>query len=257
MVSIWLWTAVAHAAAEPNFIEAQTTVGDRVLSFLGLFVLGAVAVLSCHALGSQRALGWAPLLMTWLFFVALGVSQLGPLVDDIWKWIGLPHTLAYGWGTWLAWTLCVGALVGTLWVRFSTASLANIVYLAAVVPLLVASRFEDQLAKGSYKIAELRIEHLTEALDLNDEQQKRIEEIFAKLKNLPRPERKGSRGKWEDRRRMMRNQFQEVTEEIEAVLTPEQQEKFGELRMQRRRPFDGRPGPPPFKRPRRDKDNNR
>jgi len=118
-------------------------------------------------------------------------------------------------------------------------------------------RFEDQLAKGSHKIAESRIEHLTEALDLNDEQQKRIEEIYAKLKNLPRPERKGSRAKWEDRRRMMRNQFQEMTEEIEAVLTPEQKAKFGELRMQRRRPFDGPPGPPPFKRPRRDKHNNR
>jgi len=118
-------------------------------------------------------------------------------------------------------------------------------------------RFEDQIAKGSHKIAESRIERLTEALDLNDEQQKRIGEIFAKLKNLPRPERKGSRGKWEDRRRMMRNQFQKVNEEIEAVLTPEQKEKFGELRMQRRRPFDGPPGPPQFKRRSRGRHNNR
>lgn len=118
-------------------------------------------------------------------------------------------------------------------------------------------RFEGQIVKGSYKIAESRIEHLTEALDLNNEQQKRIEEIFAKSKNLPRPERKGSRGEWEERRRMMRNQFQKMNEEIEAVLTPEQKEKFGELRLQRRRPFDGPPGPPPFKRPRRGKHNNR
>jgi len=106
-------------------------------------------------------------------------------------------------------------------------------------------RFEEQIVKGSHKIAESRIERLTEALDLNDEQQKRIQEI----KKLPRPERKGSRGNWEDRRKMLRNQFQEMHEEIEAVLTPEQKEKFGELRMQRRRPFDGPPGPPPFKRP--------
>ena len=110
-------------------------------------------------------------------------------------------------------------------------------------------RFEEQIVKGSHKIAESRIERLTEALDLNDEQQKRIEEILAKFKKLPRPERIGSRGHWEDRRKMMRNQFQEMHEEIEAVLTPEQKEKFGELRMQRRRPFDGPPGPPPFKRP--------
>ena len=110
-------------------------------------------------------------------------------------------------------------------------------------------RFEEQIVKGSHKIAESRIERLTEALDLNDEQQKRIQEILAKFKNLPRPERKGSRGNWEDRRKMLRNQFQEMHEEIEAVLTPEQKEKFGELRMQRRRPFDGPPGPPPFKRP--------
>ncbi|MCH7753963.1 hypothetical protein IH970_02405 [candidate division KSB1 bacterium] len=110
-------------------------------------------------------------------------------------------------------------------------------------------RFEEQIVKGSHKIAESRIERLTEALDLNDDQQKRIEEILAKFKKLPRPERIGSRGNWEDRRKMMRNQFQEMHEEIEAVLTPEQKEKFGELRMQRRRPFDGPPGPPPFKRP--------
>jgi len=110
-------------------------------------------------------------------------------------------------------------------------------------------RFEEQIVKGSHKIAESRIERLTEALDLNDEQQKRIEEILAKFKKLPRPERIGSRGNWEDRRKMMRNQFQEMHEEIEAVLTPEQKEKLGELRMQRRRPFDGLPGPPPFKRP--------
>jgi len=118
-------------------------------------------------------------------------------------------------------------------------------------------RFEDQIAKGSHKIAESRIERLTQVLDLNDEQQKRIEEIFAKFKNLPRLERKSPRGKWEDRRRMMRNQFQEIHEEIETILTPQQKEKYGELRMQRRRPFDGTPGPPPFKRPRRDKHNNR
>jgi len=110
-------------------------------------------------------------------------------------------------------------------------------------------RFEEQIVKGSHKIAESRIERLTEALDLNDEQQKQIEEIFSKFRNLPRPERKGSRGKWEERRQMMRNQFQEMHEEIEAVLTPEQKEKFGKLRRQRRRPFDAPPGPPPFKRP--------
>ncbi len=110
-------------------------------------------------------------------------------------------------------------------------------------------RFEEQIVKGSHKIAESRIERLTEALDLNDEQQKRIEEIFAEFKNPPRPARKGSRGNWEDRREMMQNHFQEMHEEIEAVLTPEQKEMFGELRMQRRRRFDGPPGPPPFKRP--------
>ncbi|MCH8981383.1 hypothetical protein IH922_05130, partial [candidate division KSB1 bacterium] len=104
-------------------------------------------------------------------------------------------------------------------------------------------RFEEQIVKGSHKIAESRIERLTEALDLNDDQQKRIEEILAKFKKLPRPERKGSRGNWEDRRKMMRNQFQELHEEIEAVLTPEQKEKFGELRRHRSRLFDGRPGP--------------
>ncbi|TDI85776.1 MAG: hypothetical protein E2O79_01130 [Caldithrix sp.] len=110
-------------------------------------------------------------------------------------------------------------------------------------------RFEEQIVKGSHKIAESRIGRLTEALDLNDDQQKRIEEIMAEFKNQPRSERKGARGNWQDRRKMVRNQFQKMHEEIEAVLTPEQKEKFGELRMQRRRPFDAPPGPPPFGRP--------
>ena len=107
-------------------------------------------------------------------------------------------------------------------------------------------RFEEQIVKGSHKIAESRIEHLSQVLDLTDEQQKRIKEIF--VKHLPRPERKGSRGEWEERRRMHMNRLQEMHEEIAALLTPEQKEKFGESRMQMR-PFGGPPGPRPFKRP--------
>ena len=115
-------------------------------------------------------------------------------------------------------------------------------------------RFEEQIIKGSHKIAESRIGRLTEVLDLNDEQQKSIKEILAKFKHLPRPERMGSRGEWEEQRRMHMNRLQEMHGEIAAVLTPEQKEKFGELKGGRmRRPFDGRPGPPLFKRQRRDR----
>ncbi len=114
-------------------------------------------------------------------------------------------------------------------------------------------RFEELLVKGSHKIAESRIERLTEDLDLNKEQQKQIEEILARFKPLPRPERKDFREEWKGRRRMQKNRFEEIHGEIEAVLTTEQKEKYRRLRMGMRRPFSGPPGQPPFKRQRRDR----
>lgn len=112
-------------------------------------------------------------------------------------------------------------------------------------------RFEEHIVKGSHKIAESRIEHLTEALDLNEEQQNRIEEIFSKFTDRPRHRPRDFGDNWQERRKMLKNRTQKMHEEIEAVLTPEQKEMYQEMKMKRHMPFGG-PHPPPFMRPRRD-----
>lgn len=111
-------------------------------------------------------------------------------------------------------------------------------------------RFEDQIVRGSHRIAESRIAHLTEALKLDKAQQERIKAIMADFRRMPpRPNGRRARRSWDDRRQAFSQGLQKMDSEIEAVLTPEQIEKFRAMRMSRRPSF-GRP-PPPFQGPRR------
>ncbi|MFQ5822884.1 MAG: hypothetical protein ACE5JB_02390 [bacterium] len=104
------------------------------------------------------------------------------------------------------------------------------------------NRFEAQLVKGGDKIVERGIARLTEALDLDENQQEQLKQIMNSIKAFPRLDRQNFQGKWEERR----NHFQKLQQEIENILTPEQLEKFREMRYYERPPF-GRPfrGPRP------------
>jgi Spy/CpxP family protein refolding chaperone len=76
-------------------------------------------------------------------------------------------------------------------------------------------------------------DRMSRELDLSDAQKQQLEEIF-----------KRAAGRLETFRRESRQEFgalsRELDAEIEAVLTPEQREKFRQMRPGRRRPPRGR-----------------
>ncbi len=105
------------------------------------------------------------------------------------------------------------------------------------------ARLEESLARGRSLRVAVTVGHLTEELDLSESQSKKIEEILLANEILP------GRGRISFKKRRefhqeMRTQFEKTEKEIEAVLTPEQLEKYRELRTRRR--FLLRDEPPPF-----------
>ncbi len=94
---------------------------------------------------------------------------------------------------------------------------------------------------------ERRLAHLTEALGLSAEQQTQLRTLFAaQAEAMKKISESGLTG--DERREAMRAAREADRAEILAVLTPEQQKKFAELRPQgpgRRGGPDGAPPPPP------------
>lgn len=109
-------------------------------------------------------------------------------------------------------------------------------------------RLEEHLARGSERIIERRITGLASALNLTQQQQEKLQEILES--RMPADDRR-FRPDGRQRRRMPREHFQELRKEIEAILTPEQREKFMEMKHEFGPPFERPfPGPPRHQRPR-------
>ena len=89
---------------------------------------------------------------------------------------------------------------------------------------------------------EERLKFLTEKLSLTQEQQDKIKAIYAKNEDVfkaAREAREKGTQLSEEERTKMREAMQKQTEEVAAVLTPEQKEKMKELAPRR---GGGRPG---------------
>lgn len=108
------------------------------------------------------------------------------------------------------------------------------------------SRFEAHLAKGTHKLAEMRLAVLTEQLDLDKTQQEQIKEILKQLERPPPRHLKRFHRKPGKPNRTFRNRFIKIQKEIEAVLRPEQLDKYHKMRRELGPPF----GRPPFRKPR-------
>ena len=92
---------------------------------------------------------------------------------------------------------------------------------------------------------EERLKFLTEKLSLTQEQQDKIKAIYAKNAESNKALReKGFQNLTEEERTKFREAMQAQTEEVNAVLTPEQKEKMKELAPRRGegRGGQGRPG---------------
>ena len=104
------------------------------------------------------------------------------------------------------------------------------------------------MEKGGGKIVAMRMANLTETLGLSEEQRKKFKQIMESFKELRRPHRGNFEGNWEDRRRISRERFHEMQQEIEKILTEEQLQKFLQMRPQLPPPFERHFRGPPRKR---------
>ena len=119
--------------------------------------------------------------------------------------------------------------------------------LASVLTDEQRTRLETQLTMGIRRGLTQRMARLNEDLQLNDEQAKRIREIMAELEDA-RPKRRNRQGgSPRAARREMRERFEKIHQDVEAVLTPQQRERYREMIMQREF-LGGRRSRPPFNR---------
>src|SRR3990172_278615 len=107
-------------------------------------------------------------------------------------------------------------------------------------------RLEEHLERGPHLVYKERNERLAEELKLTSEQKEKITKIMDKFKPRFREHFEGRRNRkpGEDRQ-SRRSKFEKMHEEIKAILTPEQIEKYQQILDSRELPF-GRPDHPPF-----------
>jgi Spy/CpxP family protein refolding chaperone len=91
---------------------------------------------------------------------------------------------------------------------------------------------------------EERLKRLTEALTLTQEQQDKVKAIYAKNEETFKAAREKGRNMTEEERTKFGEAMRAQNEEIQALLTPEQKEKYKNLRPQGGRRGEGRPGGP-------------
>jgi Spy/CpxP family protein refolding chaperone len=90
---------------------------------------------------------------------------------------------------------------------------------------------------GARMTPEERLKTMTEKLSLTQEQQDKIKAIYAKNADAMKAAReKGFQNMSEEERTKMRDTMKAQNDEIIAVLTPEQQEKYKAMAPQRRGP---------------------
>jgi Spy/CpxP family protein refolding chaperone len=75
---------------------------------------------------------------------------------------------------------------------------------------------------------------MAEQLELNDEQKQKVYQLHLKNAQKRQAEWEATKSEMEARREAMQQQRKQQTEEIEAILSPEQKEKWAEIRESNR-----------------------
>lgn len=109
-------------------------------------------------------------------------------------------------------------------------------------------RLEENFEKSSHRFRIRRLDHLTDVLQLTPDQRKQVEEIFRRNAPEFRRFRKAFPADSVSARAGFMERRKKIETEIEAVLTPEQREKYREFKQYRDFHFD-RPSPPPLGEP--------
>lgn len=105
-------------------------------------------------------------------------------------------------------------------------------------------RLETNLARSSGQLVKIRVDRLTNELQLTEDQQKQIEKIMFAMERETHGGRPHFAGNWRDRKRTMNKRIEKLNEEIERVLTPEQKAKYRKMQKEMRPPFRHEFGPP-------------
>lgn len=106
------------------------------------------------------------------------------------------------------------------------------------------SRLEKRLARGDKEWVEMRIARLTKELNLTEKQQGQIRKIMDRMQEDMEAEHQEFKGNWRQHRKVLKERIAKLHKEIEAILTPEQREKYRKLREEMGPPFEHGPRPP-------------
>lgn len=107
-------------------------------------------------------------------------------------------------------------------------------------------RVEEHLLKGPRKFIRARVAQWTRDLNLDEKQKQRVQEIVTEglTSRKPQPNFFGDRR--QGRSRKYREMMATIHQKIEAILTPEQRQKFQNIKSHMQMPFG-----PPIERPRK------
>lgn len=111
-------------------------------------------------------------------------------------------------------------------------TLKGIITLALCI-MLTASFLQRVSAQGMRMSPEERTKQLKEQLKLDDEQTKKIEEIFKSAQEKMQEAMGNAQGDRDAMRKMMMDMRAKADKEIEALLTKDQKKKYDELKKER------------------------
>jgi hypothetical protein len=112
-------------------------------------------------------------------------------------------------------------------------------------------RLEKHMKRRPQRYSRRQIDRFSKVLDLTDDQRKQIDELFDEAGESFRTRGNGSRMDRDERQVLMKRKMDEFISKMNEILTPEQREKFEEMRKHMGPPFDfhflgpGPPGEPP------------
>jgi Spy/CpxP family protein refolding chaperone len=114
----------------------------------------------------------------------------------------------------------------------------------AVVPILIGIMILAQAAsaQGMRRSPEERAKQLKEQLSLNDEQTKKVTEIYTESQTTVMEKMQEGMGDRDAMREFMTKQTAKVDSQIVKLLTKEQAAKYEDVKKQRQQMRRGRPG---------------
>jgi len=131
-------------------------------------------------------------------------------------------------------------LIGLITVTKTKRTMKKLLMIAAIFTLVSVSADAQQQRKRSQervspeKRAEMQAERLSEQLELTEVQKSQIYEIHLDRAKAQQQMREARREEMRDRREAMQEVRKEQQSEVENILTPEQKQKWKEIRNEDR-----------------------